>query len=89
MLGDEESANASKISSVNLVPRTYFEQEYCKNKSVSCINFHPTKEHLVAMSLVEFMSFDDRVEVLGKSFDSYVLILNFSDPHIITLNYIL
>jgi len=41
------------------------------------------------MSLVEFMSFDDRVEVLGKSFDSFVLILNFSDPHIITLNYIL
>ncbi len=25
MLGDEESAAASKISSVNLVPRTYFE----------------------------------------------------------------
>jgi len=25
MLGDEESAAANKISSVNLVPRTYFE----------------------------------------------------------------
>jgi hypothetical protein len=85
MLGDEEATSKTKISASNMVPRTYFEQEYCKNKTVSCIKFHPTKDHLVAMSLIEYMSFDDRVEVLGKSFDSYVLILNFSDPHIIIL----
>lgn len=26
---------------------------------------------------------------MGKSFDSHVLIMNFSDAHIITLNYVL
>jgi len=90
MLGDEDAAASSKTSAVNIVPRTYFEQEYCKSKTVSCIRFHPTKEHLVAMSLVEhFKSYEERVNLLGMSFDSYVLILNFKDPHIITLNYIL
>ena len=72
------------------MPRTYFDQEFCKSKTVSCIRFHPTKEHLVAMSLVEhYKVFEDRVSMMGMSFDSYVLILNFSDPHIITVNYIM
>lgn len=90
MLGDEDAATGSQNANVNVVPRTYFEQEYCKSKTVSCIRFHPTKEHLVAISLVEhFKTYEDRVNLLGISFDAYVLILNFKDPHIITLNYIL
>ena len=89
MLGDEEAGNASKISTVNLLPRTFFEHDYCKNKRVSCIKFHPTKPFLVAMSMIENLSFDDRAEITGRSFDSHVLIMNFSDAHIITLNYVL
>lgn len=41
------------------------------------------------MSMIENLSFDDRVEITGKSFESHVLIMNFSDAHIITLNYVL
>lgn len=91
MLGDEnDGAAASKISTPNLHTRTpFFEHEYCKNKKVSCIRFHPKKQHLVAMSMIENLSFDDRAAITGKSFDSYVLITNFSDPHITTLNYVL
>jgi len=89
MLGDEEAASASKISTVNLLPRTFFEHDYCKNKRVSCIKFHPSKPFLVAMSMIENLSFDDRAEITGKSFDSHVLIMNFSDAHIVTLNYVL
>lgn len=89
MLGDEEAASSSKISTVNLLPRTFFEHDYCKNKRVSCIKFHPTKPFLVAMSMIENLSFDDRAEITGKSFDSHVLIMNFSDAHIVTLNYVL
>ena len=91
MLGDEEdSTTASKISTPNLVTRTpFFEHDYCKNKRVSCIKFHPTKNYLVAMSMIENLSFDDRAAITGKSFDSHVLITNFSDPHITTLNYVL
>jgi len=89
MLGDEEAAAAAKISSVNLLPKTFFEHDYCKNKRVSCIKFHPVKPYLVAMSMIENLSFDDRCSIAGKSFDSHVLIMNFSDAHIITLNYVL
>lgn len=72
-----------------MTQRTYQEQEYCKNKRVSCIKFHPTKSHLVAMSLIENLKFDDRIEIMGKSFESHVVILNFSDAHLISLNYVL
>lgn len=89
MLGDEEAASAAKISTVSMLPRTFFEHDYCKNKRVSCIKFHPTKPFLVAMSMIENLTFDDRAEITGKSFDSHVLIMNFSDAHIITLNYVL
>ena len=89
MLGDEEAAAASKISQVNFQPRTFFEADYCKNKRVSCIKFHPTKPHLVVMSLIENLSFDERATITGKSFSSKVLVLNFSDVHIISLNYLL
>jgi hypothetical protein len=41
------------------------------------------------MSMIENLVFEDRVEIMGKSFDSHVLIMNFKDPHIITLNYVL
>ena len=41
------------------------------------------------MSLVENLSFDDRAEISGKSFDSHVLIANFSNAHIIQLYYVL
>jgi hypothetical protein len=41
------------------------------------------------MSMIENLSFDDRAEIMGKSFDSHVLIINFSDAHIMTLNYVL
>jgi len=79
MLGDEEAATGSKISVVNSTPRSFVEKEYCENKSVSCIKFNPHKPFLVALSLIENLSFDDRCEIMGKSFDSHVLILNFSD----------
>jgi hypothetical protein len=44
---------------------------------------------LVAMSMIENLSFDDRAEIAGKSFDSHVLIMDFKDAHIISLSYVL
>jgi hypothetical protein len=41
------------------------------------------------MSMIENLSFDDRVEIMGKSFESHVLVVNFSDPHLFHLNYVL
>lgn len=41
MLGDEEAAAAAKTSTMtSRLP--FSEHDYCKNKRVSCIKFHPT-----------------------------------------------
>jgi hypothetical protein len=83
-LGDEETGASSKVSAVNAVPRQFFDQtSNSKYRTVTCIKFHPQKPTLVAMSIVENLSFDDRAEVMGKSFESQVLILNFSDSQVI------
>lgn len=41
------------------------------------------------MSMIDNMDFESRALIQGKSFESFVLILNFSDNHIITLLYVL
>ena len=83
-LGDEDAAGSSKTNAVNAVPRPYFDQSSnSKFRTVTCIKFHPQKPHLVAMSIVENLAFDDRAEVMGKSFESQVLILNFEDSQVI------
>ena len=82
-LGDNESAADSKNSAASKVARVFFDQTYCKNKSVTCIKFHPVKTFLAAVSLIENLEFEERAEVSGKSYDTHVLILNFSDPQVI------
>ena len=72
-----------------MTPRTFSESEYCRLKRVSCIKFHPTKPFLVAMSMIEYLKFHERAAIQGKSYESNVLIMNFSDNHIITLSYVL
>ena len=89
MLGDEEAAQAGKTNTTSMQTRNFVDSEHCKNKRVSCIKFHPTNPYLAAMSMVENMEFDSRSRISGKSFDSYVLILNFKDAHIITLSHVL
>jgi hypothetical protein len=44
---------------------------------------------LVALSMVDNMDFESRSLIQGKSFELFVLILKFSDNHIITLLYVL
>lgn len=41
------------------------------------------------MSMIEYLKFSERAAITGKSFDSNVLIMNFSDSHIITLSHVL
>lgn len=89
MLATDEQAQQGKINTIKMTPRTFSESDYCNQKRVSCIKFHPTKPFLVAMSMIEYMKFHDRAEIIGKSWNSHVLIMNFSDNHIITLAYVL
>jgi hypothetical protein len=70
-------------------PLPFTDIDYSKNKRVSCIAFHPTRHHIVALSFVENLEFDMRAEISGKSYESSVLVLNFADPTMITLQMVL
>jgi len=39
--------------------------------------------------MIEYLKFHERAAISGRSFDSNVLIMNFSDKYIITLAYVL
>ena len=89
MLGGEEAKDGGKGSTTSMQSRYFMDNKYCKGKRVSCIKFHPQKSYLVALSMVDNMDFDTRSLIQGKSFESHLLILNFSDSHIISLNFVL
>ena len=75
---------------MNAVPRQFYDQaSNSKARNVTCIKFHPQKPFLVAMSIVEALEFEHRAEVMGKSFESQVLILNFSDVQVINAQWAL
>jgi hypothetical protein len=63
MLADDMAAAGGKINNIKMTPRTFSESEYCHQKRVSCIKFHPTKPFLVAMSMIEYMKFHERASI--------------------------
>lgn len=81
MLGDKKT-KSEKMANQSSEPLPFSDIDHGKNKSASCIAFHPTKPHILALSLLENISFDDRAEISGKSYDSSILVLNFADHHI-------
>jgi hypothetical protein len=91
MLGKKDLEEQGKAGSgASFVPRPpASDMNYSKHKTVSSVKFHPTKHYLVALSYIENLSFDERAEISGRSFNSSILIYNFADPNIITTGYIL
>lgn len=60
MLGDNEAAQGGKVNTTTMQTRSFLDSDYCKNKRVTCIKFHPTRPYLVAMSMIDNMDFDTR-----------------------------
>lgn len=77
------------MNTTTMQTRSFLDSDYCKNKRVTCIKFHPTRPYLVAMSMIDNMDFDVRAMIQGKSFDSQLLVLDFQDNDIISLAYLL
>lgn len=69
MLGDKKD-KSKKINQQTSEPLPFSDIDHGKNKAVSCIAFHPTKPFIVAISFLENISFDERAEISGKSYDS-------------------
>lgn len=53
-----------------------------KDKSITCIDWHPTIKGVVAVSCTERVSFDQRVEIASRTImtPSLILIWSFTDP---------
>ncbi|KAM8931095.1 dynein axonemal intermediate chain 3 [Pelodytes ibericus] len=62
--------------------QSFTEHHFCKDKTISCINWHPTIPGLVAVSLTERLSFEERVNASSKLLltPSLIVIWSFADP---------
>ena len=52
---------------------------------MSCIAFHPTKHNILAVSFIEDISFDQRAEISGRSWETHVLIIKFTEDQEVTI----
>ena len=59
--------------------RNFTDLDFSKGKALSCIDWHPTKKGVVAVSVCKTMSFDERVEVSGQVDVAYVIIWEFAE----------
>lgn len=57
-----------------------FEFENCNQKNVSAIRFFP-ELNIMAVSLVENFSYEERIDIKGRSFESYILLWNYEEFH--------
>lgn len=57
-----------------------FEYEYCKQKLVSDIRF--LNEHrIMAISLIEDLTYEERIDLNGRSFDCFIVLWDYKDLH--------
>jgi hypothetical protein len=65
-----------------------FEYPDCKKKSISCIRFQPVfpgqKHKFLATSFVENLTFDERIEISGRSYKNQILLWDYQDLHLFT-----
>ena len=62
--------------------QSFTDLEFSKERTITCIDWHPTVKGVVAVSVGERLSFDDRVDNAHKIImtPSLILIWSFSDP---------
>jgi len=62
--------------------QSFTDLEFSKERTITCIDWHPTVKGVVAVSVGERLSFDDRVDNAHRIImtPSLILIWSFSDP---------
>ncbi|KAI9344780.1 WD40-repeat-containing domain protein [Zopfochytrium polystomum] len=81
-LGDED-ANIEQASHTYLQEyQSFTDLKHSKDKSISCIDWHPTQKGVVAVSCVGRFTLDERIEIgfPVRSKSSLILIWSFHDP---------
>ncbi|CAH1773609.1 unnamed protein product [Owenia fusiformis] len=81
-LGDDDSGFGSKADNHLKEYQSFTDLQFSKDKTITCIDWHPTIKGIVAVSASEKISFDDRIDNAEKIImtPSLILIWSFADP---------
>ncbi|KAK3092104.1 hypothetical protein FSP39_025223 [Pinctada imbricata] len=81
-LGDAEGDFGNKSDNHLKEYQSFTDLQFSKDKRITCIQWHPTVKGVVAVSVGEKMTFDDRIDHAAKVImtPSLILIWSFTDP---------
>jgi WD40 repeat protein len=79
ILDGDDGPVGSKLENQLRELRNFTDLEYSKNKSLTCIDWHPSKKGVLAVSVCKTLSFDDRVVVSGCVDLSYIILWEFAE----------
>ncbi|XP_048354037.1 dynein axonemal intermediate chain 3 isoform X3 [Sphaerodactylus townsendi] len=82
VLAEEEGAFAGKSDAFLKEYQSFTDLHYLKDRTVSCISWHPTIYGIIAVSVTERLSYEERIQQSGKLLLSKAPILfwSFADP---------
>lgn len=82
LLGDEDVAVGQGAHTVLQEFQSFTDLRHSKDKSISCVDWHPNIKGVVAISCTQRMTYDERVETGHnvESRQSLILIWSFNDP---------
>lgn len=82
----QKDTGATELSIIKVIKS--FEYPDCKKKMISCIRFQPQftgqKHQYLATSFIENLSFEERIEISGRSFKNQILLWDYKDMHLFT-----
>lgn len=81
-LGEADDAFGSKADNHLKEYQSFTDLQFSKDKTITCIQWHPTIKGVVAVSIAERLSFDERIDQAAKVImtPSLILIWSFTDP---------
>nr|KAG5698305.1 hypothetical protein BaRGS_017007 [Batillaria attramentaria] len=81
-LGDADSTFGSKADNHLKEYQSFTDLQFSKDKTITCIQWHPTIKGVVAVSIAERLSFDERIDQAARVImtPSLILIWSFTDP---------
>lgn len=81
-LGDADDTFGSKADNHLKEYQSFTDLQFSKEKKITCIQWHPTIKGVVAVSVAEKLTFDERIDNAAKVImtPSLILIWSFTDP---------
>ncbi|BFY99788.1 hypothetical protein BsWGS_02828 [Bradybaena similaris] len=81
-LGDSDDAFGTKADNHMKEYQSFTDLQFSKDKLITCIQWHPTVKGVVATSVAERLTFDERVDQAARVImtPSLILIWSFTDP---------